>query len=423
MCLACCWVNASTKAVLATFLLLVSHGAARQRSTWIATWGTSPEAAEADPEEALLNLENQTVRERIRVTLGGPQIRIRLSNEYSSSPVLVGAVSVGSARSKSGVVPGSLRGVTFGGKSGIVIPAGATALSDPISLAVTSGAELAISLYFPKRITSVTWHSLALRDAVIAPHGDHTEDVTIEGGQQSSSSVFLSQVLVPNQAGSRVIVAFGDSLVDGDKSTPEADRAWPSDLFRRLQKVHNTTVFAVVNEGVAGNRLLRNGPVESLGVSGLTRFERDALGVPGVTDIVLLEGTNDIGFPGASRGDFLMGSGTDAPAAADIIGGYRQLISQAHARGVRIIGCTITPTEGATFADYYSEPKDRVRQAVNHWIRTSKAFDGVIDFDAVMRDPNRPSRMIPNLSSKDHLHPNDDGYERMAEAVDLSFFR
>jgi lysophospholipase L1-like esterase len=288
---------------------------------------------------------------------------------------------------------------------------------------LTSGSELAISLYFPKRVTSFTWHSLALKEAVISSRGDHTEDVSIEGRRQSDSSVFVSQVLVPNRSESRVIVAFGDSLVDGDMSTPEADRAWPSDLFRRLQKAHNRSLFAVVNEGVAGNRLLSNGPVASLGDSGLARFERDALGVPGVTDIVLLEGTNDIGFPGARRGDFLLGSATDAPTADEIIGGYRQLISQAHARGIRIIGCTIMPTEGAIFIDYHSEPKERIRQEVNHWIRTSKAFDGVIDFDAVMRDPNRPSRLIPSLSSEDHLHPNDDGYQRMADAIDLSVFR
>src|ERR1035441_7761713 len=209
--------NASTKAVFTTFLFLLSPCAMGQRPTWIATWATSAEAADADPDEALLNLDNQTVREHVRVTLGGPQIRIRLTNEYSSSPVLVGKVSVGIARSTTSVVSGSIRGVTFGGKGAISIPPGAPALSDPIDLAVTSGSELAISLYFPKHVPSVTWHSLALKDAVISPPGDHTEEITVEGVRKSGSTVFLSQVLVPESSGRRVIVAFGDSLVDGDK--------------------------------------------------------------------------------------------------------------------------------------------------------------------------------------------------------------
>lgn len=420
-------MNAFTKVVLTTFLAFLSHGATSQQtidqSTWVATWATSAEAADADPDEALLNLSNQTVRERVRVTLGGPQIRIRLTNEYGNSPLFVGKVSVGTARSKTGVVPGSLRIVTFDGKSDILIPPEAPALSDPIELEVTNGSELAISLYLPNRIPSVTWHSLALKDTVISPSGDHTEDVTVEGGRRSDSTVFLSQVLVPKKSNRRVIVAFGDSLVDGDKSTPEADRAWPSDLFRRLQKTRNGSLFAVVNEGVAGNRLLRNGPVASLGISGLARFERDALKVPGVTDIVLLEGTNDIGFPGAKKGDFLLASATDAPTVAEIIAGYQQLIAQTHARGIRIIGCTIMPTEGAIFTNYHNELKERTRQAVNQWIRTGKAFDGVIDFNATMRDPDHPSRLSSRLTSGDHLHPNDNGYQRMADAIDLSLFR
>lgn len=417
------WVNASSKAVFATVLLFFSHCALAQRSTWIATWAASPEAADADPDEALLNLNNQTVRERVRVTLGGAQIRLRFSNEYSSAPVLLGAVSVGIARSTTGVVPGSLRRVTFGRTNTILIPPGAPALSDPIDLAVKNGSALAVSLYFPKRVTSVTWHSLALKRAVISTHGDHTEEVAIEGGKESDSSVFISQVLVPDQSSRRVIVAFGDSLVDGDKSTPETDHNWPSDLFRRLRETHDGSLFAVVNEGVAGNRLLSNGPIASLGVSGLARFERDALAVPGVTDIVLLEGTNDIGFPGAKIGDFPLAAATDAPTVNEVIDGYRQLIARSHARGIRIIGCTIMPTEGATIIGYHSEPKERARQAINHWIRTSKQFDGVIDFDAVMRNPNHPSRLIPSLASEDHLHPNDDGYQRMANTIDLSLFR
>ena len=417
------WVNGSAKAAFAICLLFLSSCAWGQRPTWIATWATSPEAADADPDEALLNLNNQTVRERIRVTLGGAQIRIRLSNECSGSPVFIGKVSVGVARNTTGVMPGSFRNVTFGGKSPILVPSGALALSDPVDLVVPNGSELAISLYFPQRVTSVTWHSPALKDAVISPHGDHTEDVTIEGGRTSDSSIFLSQVLVPEESRRRVIVAFGDSLVDGDKSTPEIDQAWPIDLFRRLQETTKGSKFAVVNEGVAGNRLLRNGPVASLGLSGLARFERDALDVPGVTDVVLLEGTNDIGFPGAKKGGFLLEAATDAPTVDEITGGYQQLIAQAHARGIRIIGCTIMPTEGTSVTGYHTEPKERARQGVNYWIRNSKLFDGVIDFDAAMRDPDHPSRLVPGFASDDHLHPNDDGYQRMAKAIDLSILR
>jgi lysophospholipase L1-like esterase len=415
-------VKALPTAVLATLMVFLSQCAVGQQSTWIATWAASPEAADPDPDEALLNLNNQTVRERVRVTLGGPQILIRLSNEYSTSPVLVGAVSVGIPLTTTGVIPSSLRKVTFGGKDTISISPGAPALSDPIDLAVTNGSEVAISLYFPERVSSVTWHSLALKRAVISTVGDHTGDAVIDGGRESDSSVFLSQVLVPARSKKRVIVAFGDSLVDGDKSTPGADHNWPSDLFRRLQENYNGSPFAVVNEGVAGNRLLRNGPVANLGVSGLARFERDALGVSGVTDVVLLEGTNDIGFPGARAGDFSLAATTDAPTVDEMIAGYRQLIVQAHARSVRIIGCTIMPTEGATFAGYYSNSKERTRQAINQWIRTSHMFDGVIDFDAALRDPDHPSRLIPALVSEDNLHPNDDGYKRMANAINLSLF-
>lgn len=394
-----------------------------QRAHWIATWTASPEAADPDPQEALLKLDDQTIRERIRITLGGPQVRIQLSNEYGNSPILVGDVSLGIAQSKTTIVSGSLRRVTFGGKATIVIPAGAPALSDPIDLSVKNGLELAISVYVPKHVTSLTWHSLAMKQSVISGHGDHTKDLVIENEQNSNSVALLSQVLVPEQSSRGVIVAFGDSIVDGDKSTPEADHNWPSNLFRRLQRIGGGSSFTVVNEGVAGNRLLSNGPVTSLGVSGLARFGRDALGVPGVTDIILLEGTNDIGFPGAMLGDFPLAPAADSPTVEEIIGGYQQLINQSHTRGIRIIGCTIMPTEGASLVNYYSEAKERTRQAVNSWIRTSRAFDGVIDFDAVMRDPLHPRRLIPKLASDDHIHPNDAGYQRMADAIDLSLFK
>jgi lysophospholipase L1-like esterase len=411
------------KVVLLCFLLLVSHLAPGQRRAWIATWTASPEAAAPDPDEPLMSLNNQTARERVRVTAGGKQIRIRLSNECSSAPLLVGRVRVGVAQGPAGVVPGSLQPVTFGGQNTILIPPGAPALSDPVDFPVKNGSEISISLYFPKRPNSVTWHSLAMKRAVISTPGDHTREVTIQGGKESDSSVFLSAVLVPAQAEKRVIVAIGDSLVDGDGSTPEADRNWPSDLSRRLEIRPSARQFAVVNQGIAGNRLLGDGPIASLGVSALARFDRDALSVPGVTHIVLLEGTNDIGFPGAKLGDLLLAPASDGPTVEEILGAYRQLIDRAHARGIRVIGSTLTPCEGVIIPGYHTEAKERMRQAVNQWIRTSGAFDGVIDFDAVVRDPGHPSRLLPRFASEDHLHPNDAGYQAMADAIDLSLFR
>lgn len=415
-------MNIFRKAALLFFLLLISGYAMGQQSRWIATWTASPEAADPDPSEPLLNLNDQTVRETARTSLGGKQIRIRLSNEFSSTPLVVGRVSVGVAQSPTSIVPGSIHLVTFGGSTSIRIPPGAPALSDPVNLPIQNGAEISISLYFPERVTSMTWHALALKHAVVSMRGDHTQDVTIQGGTDSQSSIFLSSVLVAAQPNHRVIVAFGDSIVDGDGSTGK-DHTWPSDLFQRIERMPNGSRFAVVDEGIAGNRLLGDGPVASLGISALARFDKDALSVPGVTDIIVLEGTNDIGFPGAKLGNLSLAPMSDAPTVEDIIGAYRQLISRAHAHGIRVIGSTITPCEGVTIPGYHTEAKEHMRQAINHWIRTSGAFDGVIDFDAVMRDPDHPSRLLPRLASGDHLHPNDTGYQAMAAAIDLFLFR
>ena len=409
---------------VAVFVALtsISHSAVSQLPSWIATWTASLAAADPDPSEPLANLDNQTVRERLHVTVGGRQIRIRLSNEFGSAPLLVGRVSVGLAQGPASVVANSLRPVTFGKQDSILIPPGAPALSDPVDFPVENGAEISVSLYFPKHPASVTLHGLALKRAVNSPLGDHTQDAAIQGGKESDSSAFLSAVLVPAPAKRGVIVAFGDSTVDGDGSTPEMDHTWPSDLFRRLEKAHGSSQFAVVNEGMAGNRLLGDGPLSSLGLSALARFDRDALSVPGVTDIVLLEGTNDIGFPGAKLGELTLAPVANAPTAEDIIHAYRQLIARAHVRGVRLIGSTIMPSEGVVIPGYHSEDKERTRQAVNQWIRTSREFDGVIDFDAVVRDPDHPARLLPRLASDDHLHPNDAGYQAMADAIDLSLF-
>jgi lysophospholipase L1-like esterase len=233
----------------------------------------------------------------------------------------------------------------------------------------------------------------------------------------------VTAVLVPARPSHRLIVAFGDSIVDGDGSTPEADRNWPSDLIRRIGKRAEGSKWAVVNEGIAGNRLLDDGPIANLGISALARFDKDALSVPGVTHIVLLEGINDLGFPGAKLGRLSLADSGDTRSAEDLIGAYRQLISRAHARRIKLIGSTMTPCEGVDIPGYYSEAKEATRQTVNNWIRTSHAFDSVVDFDAVLRDPDHPSRLLPRFASEDHLHPNDAGYQAMAEAIDLALFQ
>jgi lysophospholipase L1-like esterase len=205
----------------------------------------------------------------------------------------------------------------------------------------------------------------------------------------------------------------------------DADHNWPSDLNRRLAKTPEGSNVAVVNAGIGGNRLLSDGSGISagFGISGLARFDRDAVALPGVTHIVLLEGLNDIGFPGAKLGGQYLADPTDARTADELIDVYRQLISRAHAHGVKLIGATISPFEGVDLPGYHSEAKEAIRQAVNKWIRASGSFDGVIDFDAVLRDPGHPSRLLPMFASKDHLHPNDDGYRAMADAIDLALFK
>jgi len=419
-------MNALRNCALVCLFLLVPQLNGAQRNTWIATWAASPQAAAPDPSEPLLNIEDQTVRERVRVSIGGARICIRLSNEYGSAPLLVGSATVAAPTDAASVRLGSIQSVTFGGGNSVTIPAGAPVLSDPVAFPVTSGAEVSISLFFPKRIATPTLHVLALKHSVVSQHGDHTRAEKIEAGAESESSILVSAVLVPAQPSQRLVVAFGDSVTDGDRSTVDADRTWPSDLVRRLGTKRPGSKVAVVNEGIVGNRLLNDcfmASVGCFGVSALARFDRDALALPGVTHIVLLEGLNDIGFPGAKLGGSYLADPADVRTPEELIASYRQLIARAHAHGAKVIGATISPFEGVTVPGYYSESKEIVRQAVNKWIRTSGSFDGVIDFDAVLRDPDHPSRLLPRFASKDHLHPNDAGYQAMADAISLALFK
>jgi lysophospholipase L1-like esterase len=414
-------MNALRNCVVIWFLLFLPELLGASTNAWITTWATSPQSGTPNPREPLLKIDNQTVRERVRVSIGGSQIRLRFSNECGSSPLLIGSVSAAIPTDASSIKQESIQRVTFEGHNSITIPIGAPVLSDPIIFSVKPGTEISISIYFPKRVATPTVHAFAFKHAVISQPGDFTHAEKIDAAATSTASISLSAVLVPAEPSERLAVAFGDSITDGDGSTVDADNNWPSNLIRRAAKARKTSTLAVVDEGIVGNRLLRDGKI--FGVSALARFDRDALVLPGVTHIVLLEGINDICFPGAKIDGQYLADPADAPSVQDITDAYRQLISRAHARGLKLIGGTITPCEGVDIPGYYSEAKEATRQAVNKWIRSGGAFDGVIDFDAVVRDPNHPSQLLPRFASKDHLHPNDDGYRAMADSIDLNSFR
>jgi lysophospholipase L1-like esterase len=385
--------------------------------SWIATWAASPQAPEPDPGEPLTTLDGQTVRERVRISIGGRAVRIRLSNEFGIAPLTVGSATIALADDPAGVQPGSIRPLTFGGRSSVTIPAGAPVLSDPVTFPAAPGTEISISLFFPHPVGSPTLHSLALKRAVASPPGDFTRQPRLNAQASSESSIAITAVLVPAKPSDRLVVALGDSITDGAGSTAEADRSWPGQLAGRLAAAEPR--LAVVNAGIAGNQLAHEG----YGASALARFDRDVLALPGVTHVVLMEGINDLAAPGVKVGGRYMADPAEVRTSDDVIAAYQQLIGRAHARGVKVIGATLTPFEGVSVPGFYSEAKEAARQAVNSWIRTSGAFDGVIDFDAVLRDPEHPGRLQSRYASNDRLHPNDAGYRAMAEAINPKIFR
>lgn len=355
----------------------------------------------------LPSLRDQTLRMIARTSIGGERLRVRLYNAIGGKAVRIGAAHLALYGGGSAIVPASDRALTFGGRRSITLYAGQTVVSDPVSLVVLPLTDLAISLHFPDETGPPTSHRFALRHGYVSTAGDRTAAPEIADTVRTTESYhWLAGIDVLAPPGAGVVVNFGDSITDGDQSTPDSSHAWPVLLARRLQQNRATGGIAVVNAGVSGNRVLGDNG------SGLVRFARDALAVPGVRWVTLLEGINDIT------------GGTRDPAAPtltadDLIAAYRQMIALAHEQGVRMIGCTITPYGGSRV---YNAAGEAIRQKVNEWIRTSRAFDAVIDFDAATRDPADPTRFRAEADSPDLLHPGDAGYRLMAEAIDLSLF-
>jgi lysophospholipase L1-like esterase len=397
---------------LVSILAALSTGPAWAHQTdpqhyWARSWYAAPLAATADRMPP--PLKNTTVRQTVRVSLGGERFRLRLSNEFGDAPVRIGRATVFLVGNDGTPVAGSERDVAFDGLPGAVLPGGAPILSDPVDLDLPALSRLTVSLYLPDDVPQPTIHLLGLATSQVGP-GDQASAPELVDAATTTQRVLLSGVDVERARPGRVIVTLGDSITDGANGTRDADRRWPDLLARRLQAAGRTDV-AVANAGISGNRILS--PRAGLGVSALARFDRDVLAVPGATDVIILEGVNDIGMAWRDKDPY-------PPTATDLVAGYRQMITRAHARGLRVFLATILPYEGA---NYWSEPGEAVRQAVNTWIRSGGEADGVIDFDLVMREPASPSRLAATYDSGDHLHPNDAGFRAMADAIDLTLFR
>jgi lysophospholipase L1-like esterase len=365
-----------------------------------------------------LHFKDQTLRQIARVSVGGARVRVVLSNSLGTLPLRIGAAQVALRNSGAGIVAGSARVLTFGGVGQPVVPAGGLMVSDPVDLAVKDSAELAVDLHLPDDTANwkspVTIHPASWQVSYVSAPGNHvgaarfpvatTTAYRRGDGLASASSFFLSRIEVAVAAPTGVLVAFGDSITDGTQSGLDANRRWPDLLAARLHAAG--TRLSVVNGGIGGGRVLEDG----VGPNALARFDRDVLAQPGVTHVTVLEGINDIGVGGAKA----------SPTVAELIAGHQQLIARARARGLRVYGGTVLPFEGAA---YWTPEGEAKRQALNEWMRNSGAYDAVLDFDRLTRDPARPTRLRAEFDSGDHLHPAPAGYRAMADSIDLNLFR
>ena len=379
---------------------------------WVATWGASP-VAPLPANTTNTGFTNQTVRLVVHASLGGNQVRVRLSNAFGTQSLVIGAAHVALRSMNAATVAGTDRAFTFSGSASVTIPPGALVVSDGVKLDVPPLSDLAVSLYLPGPTGQATWHAAALSTNYVSAPGNFTAAADMPVDHTVASWFYLTDVEVTSAKATMAIVTFGDSITDGTRSTPDTNHRWPNLLAERLAQRHIN--LSVVDEGIAGNRVLH----DFVGPNALARFDRDVLTQPGAGYVTVLLGINDIGD--ISR--VLTGPPGLAPqpvSADEIIAGHKQMITRAHQQGLKIVGCTLTPFEGAA---YFTPEGATKRQAVNQFIRTGGAYDGVIDFDAVVREPLHPARILAMFDSGDHLHPNDAGYKAMADAIDLSLFK
>lgn len=379
------------------------------RVSWVATWAASP-MAPSDTKQAAQGFGNQTVRNIVYTSVGGDALRVRLSNLFGTRPLTIGRASVGVVLDGARLVPGSDSPLTFGGRAAVTIPAGATVTSDPLGRTVPPLAEMAISLYLPAPTGPATNHGYSGQTSFVAS-GDQVADAQgTSFVHRVQSWYFATEVDVRSATADGTIVAFGDSITDGIGSESGADDRWPNYLARRLDASLGDRAPGVVDEGIGGNRVLSDS--RCFGQSALTRFQRDALSEPDVREVIVLEGINDIGFAKDPVNACTVPASRQL-TAAQIEAGYLRLIAMAHARGVKVYLGTLTPAPA----------REPLRSEVNRWIMDSHAANGVINFAAVTSAPLDPRYYYPAYNSGDNLHPNDLGYNMMANAIPLAWVR
>ncbi|MGC2401142.1 MAG: SGNH/GDSL hydrolase family protein [Acidobacteriaceae bacterium] len=371
---------------------------------WVGTWASAPllDARGKNAEEALTAT---TLREVVHVSMGGDMVRVRFSNAFGKEPLKIEAAAIAQTQKGSSIASGSSKPLTFHGQPSVSIPPGALMVSDPVSFKLAALSDLTVSFYLPNPTGPITEHSFADATGYHAS-GNVVANETLDSPTSVTAWEYLNGVDVVASERAGAVVTLGDSITDGAKSTLDENRRWPDELARRLQADSKLRDLSVLNEGIGGNKIL----VDGAGVNALARFDRDVLAQSGAKYLLILEGINDIGG---------LHNKPDSVTAADLINGLNQMIIRAHAHGIAVIGCTLTPYGGA---GYSTDAGEAVRKAVNDWIRTGGAFDGFVDFEAAVRDPQHPDTFLPSDDPGDHLHPNDAGYKAMGDAIELKLF-
>ncbi len=389
-------------------LVPAAAAAADNGDHWVGTWASSPLVPSSIIENEKLQIadEGTTLREVVRITLGGSIFRVRFTNVFGTAPLVIGAAEIAPTLHQDAIAPGTGKALLFHHQGSVTLQPGTLVYSDPIELPAKPLANLTVSFFLPRLPGTLTEHQLASATS-FQVMGNHVGEPTLTAPIKVTSWEYLNGIDVLTSARDGAVVTVGDSITDGAYSTIDGNARWPDILAGRLQADAHHRNLAVLNEAISGNRILREGA----GPSALARFDRDVLAQSGVRYLLILEGINDIGH---SKRD-----PEDHTTAEELIGALDQMIVRAHAHGIVVIGATLTPFGGA---GSYTEAGEAIRQAINTWIRSSGSFDGFVDMDAAVRDPAHPDTFLPGMEHGDHLHPNDAGYKAMGEAIPLKLF-